>query len=128
VRPCILFVDDEPAVLRSLMMSLFKDRRRWDLESVESGAAALEWLQQRRCDVIVSDMRMPAMTGEQLLDEVRRRYPAMVLILLTGYSDPEAIARLAPFLHARLAKPCPSAVLRDAIEGALVKIATGNAP
>lgn len=123
MRPCILFVDDEPVLLKSLMLALSKDRRRWDLEAVESGQMALDWLSRRHCDVIVSDMRMPGMTGEQLLTEVQSRYPSTMLILLTGYSDPEAVARLSPFLYTKLAKPCPPPVLREAIEGALAAIA-----
>ncbi len=84
----ILFVDDEERVLRSLK-SVF--RRDYDVFVASSGFDALEILAQEPIDVLVSDQRMPNMTGNELLSLVRQRYPRVVRLLLTGYVDKEAI-------------------------------------
>ena len=63
----ILFVDDEPMVLRGLRRSLHTMQSEWEMVFVESGAAALEAMAQAPFDAVVSDMRMPQMNGAQLL-------------------------------------------------------------
>ncbi|HEY4056012.1 MAG TPA: response regulator [Kofleriaceae bacterium] len=118
-KPRILFVDDEVAVLRSLKAMLRRERNRWDCVFASSGSEALEQLDAEPCLVVVSDMRMPAMSGEALLTEIHRRSPQTVSILLTGYADPEAVERLRSILFADLAKPCDFDILRKTIERAL---------
>lgn len=84
----VLFVDDEPRVLTTMRM-LF--RSRYELHFADSGAAALELLKTTAVDVIVSDQRMPGMTGIELLRAARELNPNAMRILLTGYSDLNAI-------------------------------------
>lgn len=84
----VLFVDDEPRVLTTMRI-LF--RSRYELFFAESGAAALELLKTQPVDVIVSDQRMPGMTGIELLRTARELNPNAMRILLTGYSDLNAI-------------------------------------
>lgn len=88
VKPRLLFVDDEPRILTSMRM-LF--RANYELFFAESGAAALELLKTQPVDVIVSDQRMPGMTGIELLRAARDLNPNAMRILLTGYSDLNAI-------------------------------------
>ncbi len=83
----LLIVDDEESVLQALRR-LF--HRQYDVVTHTSGAAALEQLQNERFDVIISDMRMPQMTGAELLKSCFELYPQMIRILLTGYSDLES--------------------------------------
>ena len=59
----ILFVDDEPKMLHGLKRMLNKKRKEWDMSFVESGRAALALLAIEPYDIIVTDMRMPGMTG-----------------------------------------------------------------
>ena len=118
-KPRILFVDDEPHVLASLRASFRKDRQRWLLVFATSAIEALELLGRDDCRVVVSDMRMPGMDGEQLLRRVQSEFPAAARIMLSGHADPEAVERLRPVLHAFLAKPCDLADLRLTIEAAL---------
>ena len=59
-------------------------------------------------DVVVSDMRMPGMDGAQLLEQVRRRSPATVRIVLSGHCDREAVMRTVKVAHQFLTKPCDS--------------------
>ena len=119
MNPQILFVDDEPNVIEGLRRMLHSMRLRWDLTFATSGPEALEHMQQRPYDVIVSDMRMPGMDGRQLLEEVEKRYPQVVRVVLSGTAaGPEALDSLRP-THQYLAKPCDADIVRNTIERAL---------
>jgi DNA-binding NtrC family response regulator len=83
-RPTLLCVDDEQYVLTSLQR-LFK--HDYDLHVAMSGAEALEIIRSRQVHVLVSDNRMPGMTGVELLRQVGEISPSTMRILLTGYSD-----------------------------------------
>lgn len=84
----VLFVDDEPRVLTTMRM-LF--RANYQVFTAEGGAQALELLKTQPVDVVVSDQRMPGMTGIELLRVARELNPNAMRILLTGYSDLSAI-------------------------------------
>lgn len=87
-KPRVLFVDDEPRVLTTMRM-LF--RGNYELFFADSGAKALELVKTQPVDVIVSDQRMPGMTGVEFLRAARELNPHAMRILLTGYSDLDAI-------------------------------------
>lgn len=80
----LLLVDDEPNVLSALRRHF---RQRYTIHEAESGPAALEILEREEIDAIITDMRMPAMNGAELLRAVSIRWPSTVRILLTGYAD-----------------------------------------
>ncbi len=84
----ILLVDDEPEMLHSLKGLL---RREFVLYTAESGRAALEILQQHAIHVVMTDQRMPEMTGMQLLGHVQDAYPDALRIVFTGYADIKAV-------------------------------------
>ena len=113
-RPALLFVDDERRVLTS-MRALF--RREFDVLLANSGAQALEILTEREVHVVVSDQRMPEMTGVELLAKVKEDYPGSMRILLTGYADLEAVEASIneSEVFRYLMKPCPSEELRDSV-------------
>jgi putative nucleotidyltransferase with HDIG domain len=111
----IVFVDDELNVLQAMRRTLHAMRLEWSMEFSSSGAAALETLAKAPADVIVSDMRMPGMDGWQLLAEVKKLYPQMVRLVLSGHADPGSIMRSVGVAHQYLAKPCESAALKAAI-------------
>lgn len=115
----ILFVDDERRVLAGLRRMLGWACGSWSMSFVESGAAALEELAREPYDVVISDMRMPAMDGAELLTIVRARYPHVVRIILSGHSDKEMILRSVGPAHQYLAKPCDPEQLRKTVERAL---------
>jgi HD-like signal output (HDOD) protein len=108
----ILFVDDEAMVLSGLQRSLRSMRNEWDMAFVTSGAEALQLMQQQPFDMIVTDMRMPAMSGVQLLEEVKRRFPHCFRIVLSGQADQESIMRAVDPAHQYLAKPCDTSELK----------------
>jgi putative nucleotidyltransferase with HDIG domain len=119
MNPSIIFVDDEPNVIDGLRRMLRPLRQRWDMAFATSGLEALRMMEQRPCDVIVSDMRMPGMDGCQLLEEVERRCPQIVRVVLSGSAGaPEALGSLRP-THQYLAKPCDADTVRNTIERAL---------
>lgn len=87
-RPRVLFVDDEERILSGLKL-LFN--QNYEVHLATGGERALELLGQHHFHVIVSDQRMPHMTGTELLSKARLASPNTVRILLTGYSDLAAI-------------------------------------
>lgn len=87
--PSVLFVDDEERVLRSLRM-LF--RGRCEILATTSGREAIDWVRQRRVHVVVSDQRMPGVTGVEVLRAVAEHSPATMRVLLTGYADMDSVA------------------------------------
>ncbi len=114
----ILFVDDEMMVLSALQRSLRSMRNEWDMAFVTSGAEALQLMQQQPFDVIVTDMRMPAMSGAQLMEEVKRRFPQCFRIVLSGQADQESIMRAVDPAHQYLAKPCDTNELKKRLASA----------
>jgi len=90
VRGRILCVDDEPHVLRSLQWLLKKE---FEVHVAANAADGLRLLRAHDFDVVVSDQRMPGTTGVEFLREVRRLAPRAMRILLTGYSDLDAMVR-----------------------------------
>ena len=88
LRPTLLFVDDEERILRSLRM-LFAANFR--VLVTTDGHEALEILKREKVHALISDQRMPLMSGVDLLRQARDIAPDTMRLLLTGYSDIEAI-------------------------------------
>lgn len=78
-------MDDEPNILSSLRR-LFRPTG-YTVFLAESGRQGLELLEKESVDLIISDMRMPEMSGAQFLEQVRERWPEPLRILLTGYAE-----------------------------------------
>jgi HD-like signal output (HDOD) protein len=109
----ILFVDDEPHVLKGLRRLLLEWEDRWETSFCTSGAEALAELATHPADVVVSDMRMPRMDGAELLDAVRQRFPATIRVILSGYAETRSVMKTVGPAHIYLAKPCePEALFR----------------
>ncbi len=85
----VLIVDDEPSVLKSLRRLLRQEP--YELVAADSGEEALRVLEEHPAPVVISDQRMPGMTGIELLHEVRRRWPDTIRIILSGYSAVQTI-------------------------------------
>lgn len=114
----ILFVDDEVKILEGLQRMLRPQRQRWEMAFAPGGEAALSMLEAAPFDVIVSDMRMPGMDGAALLKTVREKYPNVLRIILSGYTELEAVFNAVPVAHQFLVKPCDQDTLQTAIERA----------
>ncbi len=85
----ILFVDDEENVLKA-MQRIFR-QENYTILTASSGPEALKLLQKEPVHVVVSDHRMPEMTGADLLRKIKDLYPQTIRIMLTGYADVNAI-------------------------------------
>ncbi len=83
----IMLVDDEEYVINSLRRSLRREGYR--IIGYVDAKQALEDLKEENVDVIISDQRMPGMSGMDFLIEVRKRHPDIIRILLTGHADME---------------------------------------
>ncbi|MFW6055270.1 MAG: response regulator, partial [Thermodesulfobacteriota bacterium] len=115
MKKSILFVDDEPNILKGLQRMLRSMRREWDMRFAESGPEALEIMEQEPFDVLVSDMRMPGMDGVQLLEEVRKKYPETVRIVLSGHSDSQMTMKAVRVAHQYISKPAEAEELKSKI-------------
>lgn len=82
-KKSILVVDDEPLIGSSLQEAL----RRWDYDAtlVEDGQKALHHLTNHSYDMILTDIRMPNVTGLEILQKVRQDFPATAVIMITAY-------------------------------------------
>ncbi len=89
MKPRIVFVDDESAVLRGLQRSLWEYEDVWDLEFCELGHTALKAIVREAPDVIITDHNMPGMTGIELLSFIRENpiWDNVQVIFLTGNND-----------------------------------------
>ncbi len=81
----ILIVDDEKKIRAILAIHIKK--RGYDTFEAENGNNALEILEKEQIDVILCDVKMPEMSGDQLLEIVAEKYPLIPVIMLTGYVD-----------------------------------------
>lgn len=115
----ILFVDDEANLLQGLRRMLRPMRNQWDMTFLNNGKDALAFLEDNAVDVLVSDMRMPEMTGSELLTEVSRLHPDVVRIMLSGYAENEGILKSVGPTHQFLPKPCEPGLLIKTIKQSL---------
>ncbi len=120
-KPRILFVDDEPSILKALARLLHGRIDEWDLVFVDSSAAALKEAADQLFDVIVSDLAMPGMSGLELITTLNNISPYTRCIILTGTADlqtaTEAINYVRVFRF--YTKPCSTEVLVNGIAAAL---------
>ncbi len=117
-RDRVLVVDDEPDLAESC--AYFLERAGYDARCVSSASEALELLRQESFAVVVSDVRMPRMSGMELLAAIRERDPDIEVLLLTGYPDLQmAVAAIKQGAFDYLAKPYEEQDLLERVAKAL---------
>jgi len=84
-RPTILLADDEPLERGSL--SLMLQQEGYNVTAVEDGMAALALMEKKQFDIVLADMRMPRMTGMELLRQIKKRGIESEVILTTAYGE-----------------------------------------
>lgn len=84
----ILYVDDEENNLISFKATF---RIKYNVQIAISAQQAMEILETKPIDIIITDQRMPNMTGVEFLESILDKYPDQMRILLTGYADMEAV-------------------------------------
>ena len=120
MNPRVLIIDDEVPILNGIKLNL---GRAFDLTLANGGEEALKAVEEEEAfEVVVSDMRMPGMTGVEVLAKIKSMHPAIQTILLTGHADFEfggSQALQSGQLFRILSKPCPPNKLKEAIEAAV---------
>ncbi|WP_425396836.1 response regulator [Aeoliella sp.] len=114
----ILLVDDDQSVVRALLRHI---RRDYDVHVAYDGKMALEVMEQHCFAVVLSDLRMPGMSGAEFIEQAQRKWPDTQYLVLTGNQesdeDPPTDAQFSG-VREILRKPCTMQVLRTAIEAA----------
>ncbi|PPR77149.1 MAG: Nitrogen regulation protein NR(I) [Alphaproteobacteria bacterium MarineAlpha3_Bin5] len=111
----VLFIDDEDWLLQALRRRLRSMRLEWNVEFVNNGSEALRHIEQKNIDVVISDIRMPGMSGTALLKTIQERHPEVVRIILSGYVENIQILEAVGASHQYLAKPCGAEKIVEAI-------------
>ena len=118
----ILLADDDPALRRVLQFKLRK--QGFEVTAVEDGAKALESLKESSFDLLLSDMKMPGLTGIELLEQSKKVRPELEVILMTAYAEvSQAVQAVKLGAFDYLTKPFEDDQLFLAIEKA-VKLKT----
>lgn len=114
----ILIADDEVNIRRGLRAVLAKEGH--EMQEAATAEEALSLLAAFPCDVAVVDIRMPGMSGTELLAIIRKRWPDIAVILLTGHGTMDtAIKALKEGAHDYLLKPAQPEAIRQAVAAAL---------
>ena len=111
----LLFVDDQANVLSGIRRMLRSYRKEWDMDFACNGQDALEQMQKKEFDVVITDMRMPGIDGAALLGKVRDQWPSTMRIVLSGQSDRERILCALGPAHQYLSKPCDAQKLTSTV-------------
>lgn len=88
-HPTLLLLDDEPSIINALRRLFHHEGYR--IFFANSAADALELLAIHRIDIVLSDQRMPEMTGVEFLSRVKELYPSIIRIVLSGYTDIDTV-------------------------------------
>ena len=114
----ILIAEDDELTLE--MLGTVLGREGYEIESVGDGRAAIERLQARRFDLVVTDIQMARASGLEILDAVTRSAPDTPVVLVTAYADPSAaMDAIAKGAADYLSKPIDVTALRTTIARAL---------
>jgi DNA-binding NtrC family response regulator len=108
----IVAVDDDPAVL-GFLGSLF-EMQSWEHRLFQHPSDALGWLREHTPAVVVTDINMPGMRGEEFARRVRRQAPAIRLVAFTGSVELESLDQ--SLFAALLRKPCGATALITALQ------------
>jgi response regulator RpfG family c-di-GMP phosphodiesterase len=117
-RRVVLLVDDEPRILSALYRTL--RREGYELLTAETTAEALRMIDESPIDCVLSDHKMPGMTGLELLEHVASRRPNAARLLITGWNleiEASELARLG--VQRVLSKPWDDRELKQALRAAM---------
>jgi len=114
----VFVIDDEPLALKNLRRILEKDGHR--VSTFKNPLRALERLQEEPCDLVISDIKMPYMDGLTFLNQVKRLFPHIGVILITGYASLEGAVEATKLgAYHYLAKPFTPEQVRELVRQAL---------
>ena len=113
----ILVVDDDVTVSTLVKMTL---EYKYDITLTTSAKSALEYLSEYHVDLILLDIGMPDMNGIEALEEIKKRYPEIFVVMLTGYPSDENMEKSKTLgAHGFISKPFDVYELRRYIDSIL---------
>ena len=116
----LLIVDDETRFLNTLTQRL--SLRDFDVTPVENGRAALEAAEREEFDLALVDLKMPGMSGEEVLEALKQKHPLIEVIILTGHGSVDsAVYCTKTGSHSYLQKPCGTEELLEVLKDAYQK-------
>ena len=118
----ILIVDDEPKVAFFLRKALLRLDKGYQVSTAGSGQEALQLLENKPVDLVITDLRMPGMSGMELMEQIRARGMPCRLVLMTAYGNAEIEAagyRLGACRY--ISKPFSLQELIEAVNAALAE-------
>lgn len=116
-RPSLLVVDDEERILSALRRTL--RREGYEIVTSESVHEALSILDGRVVDMILSDQKMPGMSGLQFLEEAGKRCPSAARMLITGWTEEIPTEKLAELgIFELITKPWDDVRLKETLRRA----------
>ena len=101
----ILFVEEDPVLLRIYLRVLDDQGDQWESFAATNGWQALDLVERYEFDVVVSEVRLPGLSGVEVMEGVRKHSPRASRIVLSDISDQEEVARCLNSIHQFLAKP-----------------------
>ena len=117
-RRKILFVDGEEGILSGLKRMLRPLRDDWDMRFFSSPERALDAAANEKFDLVVSEIRVPGMDGMSFLDEIRRRHPEIVRVVMSGDKRQVTKLRSTGVVHQSVEKPCRADTLERTVNRA----------
>ncbi|WP_415905327.1 response regulator [Neptuniibacter sp. QD48_55] len=120
----VLLVDDEPHILAALKRLM--RQARISAATASSGQEALDWLGNNHAEIILSDFRMPSLSGTELLTKIEAKWPETKRIILSGNADFDTVLQAvhSGVVHKFLAKPWSNQELIEHIQSSLSQVET----
>ncbi len=119
MAPRVVFVDDDPMLLASTCRGLRDMLEHVDIRYFDSGRSALSYLEENAADIVFSDIRMPEMDGEELLNRIAGKFPDTIRFAITAQAEPDQLKRVFATSHQIFAKPCAIDRLQDTLRDAI---------
>lgn len=117
----ILIVDDDSNLRRVIQVLL--EHEGYAASTAASGVEALQILRDTAQGVVITDVRMPGMSGIDLLRQIREKYPPIVVLIMTAHGSREGAAEAMGLgAYDYLTKPVRADVLRRAVRGAFAHL------
>jgi len=121
----VLVVEDDPTLREALCDTL--ELAGYGVARADNGASALEILGQARIGMVVSDVQMKPMNGQELLAQINKRFPSIPVLLMTAYGNIEkAVTAMRDGAVDYLAKPFEPEVLLDKVKRSIRRIGNGD--
>lgn len=111
----ILFVDEKQEVLDGIKRVLYRKRREWHMECVSSGEEALDRIEEKKFDAVVSNLHLNGVSGVELFSIIRVNHPEIARIFISEDGDMQQLIEILGTAHQLLIKPVAPHLLRDTL-------------